>query len=685
MASSTLQITELDFDRIKTNLKNFLKSQSQFQDYDFEGASLNILLDILAYNTHYNAYYLNMVANESFLDSAITRDAVVSHAKSLGYTPYSVKASKAKINLIMIPNTYIGDEYVLPRGFEFRTSRLENRSYTFVVMEDFKITKVGGSFLIENLELYEGQLTTLSFAYDSVNNPKAVFTLPDTNIDTSTLKVSVRESISNTDINVYQLASDLSTVKSDSLAYYLQETRNFQYQIYFGNDILGKKLKNGNIVIVEYLATSGSVANKCSEFVLSTDAQGFSSIAIETLESSRGGIDRENIDSIKLLSSHQYTSQNRLVTVKDYESYLIGKIPSIQSLSVWGGEDEIPPVYGKIYLSLNMMDGYYISDDEKDRIINEIIKPKSMLSVQIEIKDPDYVYLELRNKIRYDKKKTVLTEGEIDSLISTTVNDYTLTNLNRFGATFVLSKLQEAIDNINTNYIIGCESTLWLQKRFRPTLNATSTYNLSFNATLKQGSSIRKLYTSEFVTLDSFGVARTAQIEEIPDSYTGVVSINIDNPGYNYKKNPIVQITGDGKYATATANIINGQISSIDIVERGINYNKAIVTITNAQGDTSGYGAIATAILNSNFGVLRMFYYDEKGQKVIIRDKIGTVDYNTGEVLITDIFITEVLENDGYFRISTRSEDTVLVPKRNTIFTIDSNDKNSVVNEFISV
>ena len=244
-----LRVTELDFDTIKTNLKTFLNQQSEFTDYDFDGSGLNVLLDILAYNTHYNAYYLNMVANESFLDTALLRDSVVSHAKSLNYVPHSMKAPIATINFSAKSTTSIASTLTIPAGFSFLSNQIDSKVYNFVVLQEVTATKANSSFYFENLDIYEGQLITYSFAHNQAANPKQTFTLPDANIDTTTIKVGVSPSSVNTSISVYTNVTDISDVTTTSEVYYLQENKGGKYQIYFGNNIVGKALPDGAVVI----------------------------------------------------------------------------------------------------------------------------------------------------------------------------------------------------------------------------------------------------------------------------------------------------------------------------------------------------------------------------------------------------------------------------------------------------
>ena len=681
-----LRVTELDFDTIKNNLKAFLNQQSEFTDYDFEGSGLNILLDILAYNTHYNAYYLNMVANESFLDTAILRDSVISHAKTLGYTPHSTRASVATINFTANSATSTSGTLTLPAGFGFLSNQIDSKPYNFVVLEDTTVTKANSTYYFENLEIYEGQLTTYRFTHNSASNPKQVFTLPDANIDTTTIKVQVAPSSGNTQLTVYNLVSDILDVGVSSEVYYLQENKSGKYQIYFGNNAVGKSLPDGAIVNVTYLRTNGTAANKANNYVATSGisdslAESITSFVIDPVSPAAGGAVRESVDDIKFGAAAQFTTQNRLVTVKDYESYLKKNYPSIDSLSVWGGEEEIPPTYGKVYISLKPKENYFISETEKQRIIDEIISPKAIVAVSAEIRNPEYLYLLVENYVEYDKKKTSLTPEAIKTSIRNAVLVYRDTNLNKFDSTFVLSKLQDSIDGVDLNAITGSETVLRLQKRFEPTLGTSTTYTINFNALLHRGTTTNKLTSSEFRIFDSEGVIRTVLFEEVPESFTGISEIQVTNAGNGYTTAPTVTITGDGTGAVANAIIVNGRIQGIEVTNRGINYTRAIVTISG--GD--GYGGSAIAVLDGRFGYLRTIYYDDNAEKQTINEQIGTINYITGTVTINDIRILSVVPTDGLIRLTIESEKGIIKSSKNTIITLDDADISSVTTELSAI
>jgi len=675
-----LRVTELDFDTIKTNLKAFLKQQNEFTDYDFDGAGLSVLIDLLAYNTHYNAYYLNMVANEAFLDTALLRDSVVSHAKNFGYLPYSRKSPIATINFLANSSTSTSSTLTLPAGYSFLSNQIDGKSYNFVVLNDTTITKANSQFFFDGLEISEGQLITYNFTQDNGSNPKQLFTLPDSNIDTTTLKVVVSPSSTNTQITTHTQVTDVVDVTANSTVFFLQEARNGNYEIYFGNDIVGKKAPDGSIVSVTYLITNATAANKANNFIARdtlTDSIGESltNFVITPVSAAAGGADRESVDEIKFSAPLQYTTQNRLVTIKDYESYIKRNYPALDSLSVWGGEDEDPPIYGKVLVSLKPKENYYLNSAEKQRIIDEIINPKSIISVSAEIRDPDYLYILLNNQVKYDPKRTTLTDVALSNAIRTAIINYKNTYLNKFKAIFAVSKLQDQIDNVDINAITGSETTVRLQKRVTPELNTNANYTVRFGVPIKRGTLLNRLTSTEFDVFDNSSVTRTAIIEEVPQSFTGVSSIEITNAGYGYTTTPTVTITGDGTGATAEAIIEGGRIISIHISNRGVDYTRAVVTITGG----GGFSGSAVAVVDSKVGTLRTIYYDSNANRQIIDSSVGDINYDTGIITLNDLRILSVSAADGLLRLTVESENGVIESSRDTIITIDEADTSAIV------
>jgi hypothetical protein len=674
-----LRVTELDFGLIKENLKTFLNQQSEFTDYDFEGSGLNILLDILAYNTHYQAYYLNMVANESFLDTALLRDSVISQAKVLGYVPYSRKSPRAIINFVANTSSNAASTLTIPRGYRFLSEQIDGVSYGFVTLGEITVQKANNDFTFLSLPIHEGQLVSYLFTHEESTNPKQIFTLPDTDIDASTVTVTVQPNSTNTEISVYSLATDASNTQTTSEVFYLQEGKSRQYQIYFGNNIIGKKISDGSIVNVKYLVTNGEIANKANNFVATetlTDSLGTvqTDFIINPINAASGGAERESVDEIKFSAPLQFTTQNRLVTYKDYESYIKKNYPAIDSISVWGGEDEIPPIYGTVFVSLKPKQNYFISEAEKQRIIDEIIKPKAIVAVNTIIRDPEFLYLLISSNVLYNPKKTTLTQEQLKTAVRNAVLNYKSQYLDKFDSTLVLSKLQDDIDSVDTNSIVGSEVSIRVQRRFKPTLGESKPYTIVFNVPLHRGTISNRLVSTPFSVFDSDGAIREVQFEEIAQSFSGVSSINVLNPGQNYTETPTVTITGDGTGATAVANIVNGRLNNITVVNRGINYTRATATISGG----NGFGGTAEALIDARIGTISTVYYDTNSQKQTINENAGTIDYNNGVITLTDIRILSVASLDGFIRLSIESEKGLISTIRNTIITLDDTDPTAI-------
>lgn len=677
--ADSLKVTELDFDTIKENLKTFLNQQSEFTDYDFEGSGLNILLDVLAYNTHYQAYYLNMIANESFLDTAVLRDSVVSQAKTLGYVPYSRKAPRALINFTVNTASSTAATLSIPKGFRFLSNQIDGVSYGFVTLSETTVQKANTDYTFLELPIHEGQIVNYAFTFDQASNPKQIFTLPDSDIDTSTISVTVQPNSSNTQIAVYSLATDASNTQTTSEVFYLQEGRNQFYEIYFGDNIIGKKLTDGSIVNVQYLVTNGEDANKANNFIATqtlTDSLGIvqTNFIINPISPASGGAERESVDEIKFSAPLQYTTQNRLVTYKDYESYIKKNYPAVDSVSVWGGEDEVPPIYGNVFVSLKPKQNYFISESEKQRIIDEIIKPKAIVAVNTIIRDPEFLYLLISSNVLYNPKKTTLTQDQLKLAIRNAILSYKSEYLDKFDSTLVLSKLQDDIDIVDTNSIIGSETIVRVQKRLKPTLGEAKPYTINFNVPLHRGTITEKLTSTPFNVFDSEGAVQQVQFEEIPQSYSGISSIDIINPGKDYTSQPTVTITGDGTGATAIANIVNGRVNNIVVLNRGINYTRATVTISGG----GGFGASAEAIIDARIGTISTIYYDSNSQKQTVNENAGTIDYNSGIITLSDIRILSVASSDGFIRFNIKSEKGIISTIRNTIITLDETDPTAI-------
>lgn len=680
-----LNVTNLDFDQIKDSLKAFLKQQSEFQDYDFEGSGLSILLNILAYNTHYNAYYLNMVANESFMDSAMLRNSVVSHAKKYGYVPHSTVAPRAVVSVTVDSGDSTPGYLTIPKGYVFVSNLIDNKAYNFVTLTENTVAKTGNNFVFSNLNVYEGTFVSYRFDYTQSSNPKQLFTIPEETIDTSTLVVSVQQSTSNSDIVVYNKVNDVLTVTANSEVYFLQEGQNGQYEIYFGDNVIGRSLPDGAVVNLTYLATNGAVANKANNFVGTNSISGYSNISVDSIQAATGGSDRETVDSIKYSAPLQFLSGNRAVTKNDYIRLIIEKYPSFQAVNVWGGEENDPPVYGKVFVSAKPELGFEISDTEKSFVLENVIKPISMLTVTPVFVDVDYNYLKIESELYYDPTKTTQSQLDLELAIRNLIINFTDTNLNRFNSYFDYSGLETTVSSYSKS-IISNEIEFMIGKKFRPDLINPASYVLDYGVELQRGTTYDNFYsTPTFGVIDEEGVTRECFFEEIPSSYSGVESITVTNPGYNYTTTPTINIVGDGQGATAVATIVNGKISKIDVTSPGVGYTSAIIQIIGGNGSLG----TAEAVLQGRFGQIRMSYYkldstSSSNVKTVINANknngvCGTIDYVLGRIYLDQFNPVSVNNDFGDIMIFMRPKSNIIQSRLNKMLVLDSSDPSSIV------
>ena len=678
--NSNIQITDLDFNTIKTNLKRYLQSQTTLQDYNYEGSALSTLLDVLAYNTQYQAYYLNMVANEMFLDSALQRSSVVSHAKLLNYTPQSAAAPRAQIDLVM--NNVTTSSLTLPKFTSFLSEAIDGVSYRFVTLNSTtqNTDLANNTVTFNDLVIKQGEPVTLSFTYDSAANPTAIFELPDTNVDTTTISVVVQQSTSNTSSQVFTLVDDYLALNGTTKAFFLQEATNGFYQIYFGDGILGEALTDGNVVSVSYIITSGTAATDANNFVLMDTISGFSSSTITPVQAATQGAERESIESIKYTAPKSYAAQGRAVTKEDY-IFLIqnnsGIFP-IDAVNVWGGEENDPPVYGVVFVAIKPSGGYLLTPSQKSIIEEQIIKPISVLTVQPRIIDVDYNYLVINSNILYDTKLTTLTSSQLQTQVLTAIQGFATDTLNTFNSTFQLSTLISTVQSVSPSFITN-DASIALQKRLVPSLTSSTTYTLKYGTSLKKdifGKSISVTPTFQVIDVDNNSVVRdSVYLEETPSSTTFVESISISNPGFGYTSTPTVTILGDGTGATARATVVNGQVDSITMIDVGVNYTQAIVQITSTDGN--GSLASAVAVLAGNKGTLRTYYF-ENNVKKILNANAGTVDYAQGIVTLIDFNPSAINNPLGVLGVQAVPTSTIVSSARDKIITLDNTDLNAI-------
>ena len=521
-----LNVTELDFDNIKQSLKTFMQAQDEFRDYDFEGSALNVLLDTLAYNTHYNAVLSHMLANESFLDSAIKRSSVVSIAKSLGYTPRSRRAATAYVDFSITPDPARTDiSYTLSRNTIF-TSTVNNTSYNFYPDKDITATlqTVDGTdkFVFDALAIREGVRVSNKFLIDA-NTLSGPLTIPNPNIDTTTLRVRVQKSNTESTIEAYSLASGILDLKSTTKSYYLEENHDGNFLLRFGDGNFGAKLTDGNIVIVDYIVTSGEAANGSSSFTVSASLTGSNEskdfVTANTVKAA-GGEEKESIDSIRNTAPIYNQAKQRAVSAEDYRSLILSENPSVQSCSVWGGEDNDPPIYGKVFISLDPVQGQIITDAIKDSITNSLITPRAPVAVLPVFLDPEFTHIGLKVGVVYDDSLTSLTSGEISSAVNTEITNFFNTDLNELNKNFYYSILHDKVKAVSSS-IVSVNITPTLQKRITLDLNRISNYELTFNSRVQP----RETHSNWF-NIKVSGVIYKAKLQDIPNA--GVVP-----PAYN--------------------------------------------------------------------------------------------------------------------------------------------------------
>ena len=478
MASNKLEVSDFDFDNIKANLKTFLRSQSEFQDYDFEGSGFSILLDTLAYNTHYLGFNANMLANEMYLDSADIRKNIVSLAKMLGYTPSSVRAPEASIDILVGDGT--GSSITMTKGTAFTTT-VDGTTFQFINNADIVTTPVNGVYRFSDVKIYEGTLVTFRYTVDTTDTDQK-FNIPSSLADTSTLVVKVQTSSNDTTTNTYTLATGLATVQSTSKVYFLQEIEDGKFEIYFGDGVIGSALTNGNIIILEYIVTNVEAANGASTFTASTTISGFSNLTITTNSNAQGGTTAESKESVRFNAPLQYSAQNRAVTTSDYESLVQSLYPNALSVSAWGGEDGETPIYGTVVIAIKAASGSTLTTATKQSIVTQL-KKYNVASVRPVIVDPETTFILITSNVKYDEKLTTKTATTLKSDITSVLSNFNDNTLQKFDGVFRYSKVTSLIDDTDTS-IISNITTIKIRKEFTPTLNSSTRYNIYFRNSL---------------------------------------------------------------------------------------------------------------------------------------------------------------------------------------------------------
>ena len=503
-------VTELDFDQIKTNLKVFLSSQEKFNDYDFDGAGMNVLLDVLSYNTQYNALLAHMTMNEAFLDSAQIRSNAVSHAKNLGYTPRSRSAAAAKLNVTVTGDSESPATISIPKGYNF-TGQIGSSTYTFVTNAAFNANKsqFNNQYVFNQIQAYEGKLVNLTYRVDNKEEFQK-FRIADPNIDTSTMVVRVRDSLTSSDYVSYTHYDNILNVNNESKIYYLQENGNNQYEFYFGDGVLGYQPSTGQVVELTYISTNGIEGNGAKTFTANSSIGGFTSILVvnsDGFEKTLTGAEKETIDSIKFNAPKLFAAQDRAVTSQDYRSILLANFDYIEDISVWGGETAVPPVYGKVYISIKPNDAELLTDSTKSSIAR-FLKDKNVGSVTAEVVDPDYTYLNIEAFFKYDSHNTSRTKTQLESAVNQVIQNYNDTALKKFDSVFRQSQLLPLIDDADQG-ILNSTIRIKMHKHIFPIAGVTSSYNIKFSALMYLSDSDESIISSNIFHTDDAGTEGT--------------------------------------------------------------------------------------------------------------------------------------------------------------------------------
>jgi hypothetical protein len=573
-SNNSLNVVGLDFNQTKSSLIAYLSSQETLKDYNFDGSILSTILDVLAYNTHYQAFYANMVANEMFLDSAVMRPSVVSHAKTIGYTPQSNRASTAVIDIT--PTTANTDSF-LRRGAEFAGVDSEGTSYRFV-LTDTVYTNEDGIF--KNIEIKEGTLRRMTYVYDATKKSTSILIIPNNKIDTTTIRVNVRASAVETtgSLDVWNLAGSFIDLTSTSKVFFLQERETGVYELYFGDNFIGVQPTVGSIITVEYLETNGDIANGITEFT--TSIGGLLSPVL--VSQSSGGSSEESIDRIKFVAPKFFQAGGRSVTVNDYTAAVFREYPNADSVLVYGGETVVPPQYGKVFIAVKPKSGSSLTQSEKYSLSSSLRRNSSIVTIIPEIVDADYIDIIVSSIITYKPELLSFGVGTLKALVVAELFTYSATTLESFGDNFYLSKVSENINNLDTA-ITSNQTKIYLRKTtdlnnlteykgfsidFKNPITQSASDNIT-SSPMIHASSTGTVFSSVRITDDGFGklnLVRTDPLTQITTTiYSGIGEIYYSTGiiKFNGKFAPI-SIGNSQRFLTITVTPLNTDIFSFE-------------------------------------------------------------------------------------------------------------------------
>ena len=550
-------VSDLDFETIRANIAAYIANNTTFTDYNFEGSGLALILDILAYNTHYNAVYLNMALNENFIDTAQTRSSIVSIAKNLGYTPRSRKSAISNISFRIPTTDPENTALTLEKTTNF-SGEIDGTTYIFQPVVAYTSRVSGGYYTFTDVRLREGSRFTIRYPIAGEAGEK--FFINNFNIDTDSIEVYVRELGQTGDLQTYNLVSDITILDSEQQIFYLFESVDRNYIIQFGDGVLGKKPNAGDTVLITFQTSSGESANGISSFVLSDtigtgrdvglETFGSSDIVYDNVEVTHSGAAEEGIESIRTSALNNFYTQGRAVTAEDYKFFLERDYPQAESISVWGGQDNVPPIYGKVFISFKPKKGFRVTNSVKQEILNNVLGDKNIISIIPEIIDPEYTFITVSSSVLFDSKRTIYTSSELASKVRQVISDYNVDNLTKFGTRFSYSKFVNAIDNADAS-ITSNYSSIKLRKNIDINLDVTTTYNINFQNRIREGS---------FIALTSF--------KAINDSTLG-----LSNEDY-YIEDDSHGLLRIYKFSGGSKVIVKANAGTVD-------YNSGLVQITN--------------------------------------------------------------------------------------------------------
>ena len=476
-ANNALLLSDINFDDIKSNLKTFLSNQTELGDYDYESSTMQTLLNLLSYNTYMNSYYLNMVGNEMFLDSAQIRSNIVSRAKMLNYTPRSAQGPTATVQVVITP-TDTPDFITLNKDTKFKTT-IDGSQYIFVATDTKTINADSGVYST-NINIVEGRPFTFRYTVSTAEPVRYI--IPADNVDTRSIVVKVQTSSTDSTITTFNNADSLTTVTGTTDAYFLKENEDGRYELEFGDGVLGSALDDGNVVIIDYRICNGTAAQGANNFTSVDNIDGYSNITVNHVSRAQGGGDKETLQSIKFNAPKNYEAQGRAVTRRDYETLVKNQFADIQTVSVWGGEDNNPPIYGRVYISVKPFSGTLLAEDRKQTIADYLID-RNVLTIEPQIVDPTYLYVKPSLTVKYNPDLTTLTPGQISTAITNAINNYETNNLGLFGQNYINSQLIRDVYEVNSS-ITSIQTDVKMDKLFKPNTSVLTKYTINFNNAL---------------------------------------------------------------------------------------------------------------------------------------------------------------------------------------------------------